>query len=195
MRILLVVLAVMGCCNAAAGQSVIQGDSVFLGVQPGKSSERKARARLGSNYRVEEIMGTVTAKLRDGGCVSSEYVAAVAMKYDKKGITVYVAKNERRPEKNNIVEGLDFDANSTIQSAKGIRPGQHTFADVIARYGSIDFDKKDNTTPKVQESSDDGEHWFTSLVFPTIQFRSAGPRQSGENLLLREVEVIRLEID
>ncbi|SET50760.1 hypothetical protein SAMN04487998_2052 [Hymenobacter actinosclerus] len=90
------------------------------------------------------------------------------MKYAKKGITVYVAKNERRSERNDVVEGIDFDNNSAIRSAKGIQPGQHTFADVLARYGPIDFDNKDNTTPKVQESSDDGENWFTSLVFPTI---------------------------
>ena len=181
--------------SVANGQTVLQGDSLYQGIQPGQSSEQEVVARLGRQYKARDILGTYTATLRSGGCVSGTYVASVAMHYPKKGITCYVPRNSRRRARAQAVGGIDFDSTARVQSVKGIQPGRHTFADVVARYGPVDFDKKDNSTPKVEQSSDDGENWMTSIVFPTISFRSAGKRQPGENLLLRRVEIIRLSVE
>lgn len=63
------------------------------------------------------------------------------MNYRKMGVTCYVGKNERNKNSFDKLSGIDFDSTANIQSAKGIQPGKHTFADVIERYGPIDFDK------------------------------------------------------
>lgn len=170
------------------GQIVLQGDSLYRGLQVGKSTFDDVRRVMGSGYKAEEILGESTAKLRDGGCITLKRVIGRKVYYRKQGVTFYIRSNPRRE----WLTGIDFNSKCAVQSCKGIAPGNYTFADVIVRYGPVDFDNKDNEEPKLEESSDDGEHWMTSIVFPSISFRSVGKRQPSENILLRRIEIIRL---
>ena len=173
------------------GQTVIQGDSLFLGLQIGQSSLEQVTAKLGSHYRAEKIIGESTGKLRSGGCITIKKEIGVALHYSKQGLVCYVNTTKRHSG----LAGIAFDSTANVSSAKGIMPGKHRFGDVIARYGPIDFDKRDNSLPAAQEISNDGEHWYTVLVFPTIRFISPGKKQAGENLLLRPITGIWLEND
>lgn len=171
------------------GQTVIQGDSLFLGLQIGESSLAQVTAQLGEPYRVENIISEGTAKLRDGGCIRTERVTGVSLHYPTRGVVCYVNTTKHRPG----LALVAFDSTAKVLSARGIRPGKHRFSDVIARYGPIDFNKKDNTLPAAWEISNDGEQWYTVLVFPTIRFISPGKKQPGEDLLRRPVTGIWLE--
>ena len=172
-------------------QTVIQGDSVFMGLQIGQSSIEQVTSQLGSNYRAEKIIGESTGKLRSGGCITIKQVIGTSLRYRKQGLVCYVNTTKRHRG----LALIAFDSTANVSSAKGIQPGKHRFEDVIARYGPIDFDKKDNSLPAAQEISNDGEHWYTVLVFPTIRFISPGKKQPGENLLLRPISGIWLEND
>ena len=188
MRRILLFLLCTAFGAAANGQTILQGDSLYRGLQVGKSTFKDIREVMGSGYKSKNIIGMSTGKQRDGGCVTFKRVIGREIYYPKQGVTFYIRSNSRRE----WLGGIDFDARSTVQSGHGIRPGKNTFADVIARYGPVDFDKKDTTTPKLEQSSDDGENWMTSIIFPTVSFRSTGKYQTGENILLRKIAVIRL---
>lgn len=171
------------------GQTVIQGDSLFLGLRVGKSSQEQVTAQLGSRYRAKKIISESTGKLRSGGCITIKRETGVSLLYRKQGMVCYVNTTKRRPG----LALITFDSTAKVASAKGIQPGKHRFGDVVAQYGPIDFEKKDNSLPVAQEISLDGEHWYTVLVFPTIRFISRGKKQPGENLLLRPITGIWLE--
>ena len=175
----------------AWGQTVIQGDSLFMGLQIGQSSVEQVITKLGSHYRSEKIIGESTGKLRSGGCITIKQEIGVSLHYRKQGLVCYVNTTKRHRG----LAGIAFDSTANVSSAKGIQPGKHRFGDVIERYGPIDFEKKDNSLPAAQEISNDGEHWYTVLVFPTIRFISRGKKQPGENLLLRPITGIWLEND
>lgn len=173
------------------GQTVIQGDSLFMGLQIGQSSMEQVKAQLGHHYKAEKIISEGTGKLRSGGCITIKQVTGMSLQYRKQGLVCYVNTTKRHSG----LTGIAFDSTANVSSAKGIMPGKHRFGDVIARYGPIDFDKRDNSLPAAQEISNDGEHWYTVLVFPTIRFISPGKKQAGENLLLRPITGIWLEND
>ena len=173
------------------GQAVIQGDSLFMGLQIGQSSMEQVIARLGIRYGAEKIIGESTGKLRSGGCITIKQVIGESLHYRKQGLVCYVNTTKRHRG----LALITFDSTANVSSAKGIQPGKHRFEDVITRYGPIDFEKKDNSLPAAQEISNDGEHWYTVLVFPTIRFISPGKKQPGENLLLRPITGIWLEND
>ncbi|UOQ71458.1 hypothetical protein [Hymenobacter cellulosilyticus] len=188
--ILLASLAIGGV-SQALGQTVIQGDSMFLGLQIRKSSVAQVKAQLGNRYRAEKIVSVGTEKTRDGQCITTKRVTGVSMHFRKQGLICFVNTNTTKWRQGLAL--IEFDSTANVSSAKGIQPGKHRFSDVIAQYGPIDFDKKDNSLPAAQEISNDGEHWYTVLVFPTIRFISPGKKQPGENLLLRPVTGIWLE--
>lgn len=175
----------------AQGQTVIQGDSLFRGLRIGQSSLEQVTAQLGRHYRAEKIIGQSLAKLRSGGCVTIKREIGVSLHYRTQGMVCYVNTTKRHRG----LAGITFDSTAKVCSAKGIQPGKYRFADVIARYGPIDFEKKDNSLPAVQEICNDGEQWYTVLVFPTIRFISLGEKRPGENLLLRPISGIWLEND
>ncbi|RSK43556.1 hypothetical protein [Hymenobacter perfusus] len=188
MRKILLLLLFTAFATTANGQTVLQGDSLYRGLQVGKSTFDDIRRVMGSGYKAEEIIGESNALLRDGRCVIIRRVIGQKVYYRKQGVIFYIRSNPKRE----WLAGIDFSSSATVQSSQGITPGHHTFADVIAHYGPVDFDKKDNEEPRLEESSDDGEQWMTSIVFPNVSFRSVGKRQPGENILLRRIEVIRL---
>jgi hypothetical protein len=173
------------------GQTVIQGDSLFIGLQIGQSSMEQVKAQLGHRYKAEKIISESTGKLRSGGCITIKKVTGTSLYYRKQGLVCYVNTTKRHRG----LALIAFDSTANVSSAKGIKPGKHRFGDVIARYGPIDFDKRNNSLPAAQEISNDGEHWYTVLVFPTIRFISPGKKQPGENLLLRPITGIWLEND
>ena len=173
----------------AQGQTVIQGDSLYVGLRVGQSSREQVIAQLGRRYREEKIISESTGKLRSGGCITIKRETGVSLHYRQQGLVCYVNTTKRRPG----LALIAFDSTANISSAKGIQPGKHRFGDVVAQYGPIDFEKKDNSLPAAQEISLDGEHWYTVLVFPTISFISRGQKQPGENLLLRPITGIWLE--
>ncbi|MGY3089270.1 hypothetical protein ACVWYF_002310 [Hymenobacter sp. UYAg731] len=175
----------------ACGQTVIQGDSLFQGLQIGQSSLEQVITKLGSHYRAEKIIGESTGKLRSGGCMTIKQEIGVSLQYLEQGLVCYVNTTKRH----HGMALIAFDSTANVSSAKGIQPGKHRFGDVIARYCPINFEKKDNSLPAAQEISNDGEHWYTVLVFPTIRFISPGKKQPGENLLLRPITGIWLEND
>jgi hypothetical protein len=189
MKYILLVFLAIGGVSQALGQTVIQGDSLFIGLRVGQSSLAQVTTQLGSHYRSEKIISESTGKLRSGGCITIKQVTGVSLHYRKQGLVCYVNTTKRHSGLGLIV----FDSTANVSSAKGIQPGKHRFSDVIAQYGPIDFEKKDNSLPAAQEISTDGEHWYTVLVFPTIRFISPGRKQPGENLLLRPVTGIWLE--
>jgi len=162
-----------------------------MGLQIGQSSLEQVIAKLGSHYRAEKIIGESTGKLRSGGCITIKQVTGTSLHYSKQGLVCYVNTTKRHRG----MALIAFDSTANISSAKGIQPGKHRFKDVIVLYGPIDFEKKDNSLPAAQEISNDGEHWYTVLIFPTICFISPGKKQPGENLLLRPITGIWLEND
>lgn len=185
-KALLLGLLLLVYAVSAGAQTVLQGDSIYRGLQVGKSNSDDVQKNLGRRYKSEKIIGKSTAMAVGGGCITREVLLSVLMQYHQQGITAKISKNIRRK---NVLEELDFDVNSDIETVKGIQPNIHTFADVIARYGLIDFDEKSNSAPRLVKYSDN-----VSLVFPKIQFISLGVFKEEENILLRKVETIRLTI-
>lgn len=186
----ILVFLIIGCVPSWA-QTVIQGDSLFMGLQIGQSSMEQVKAQLGHRYKAEKIISESTGKSRSGGCITIKKVTGMSLHYRKQGLVCYVNTTKRHQGLALIV----FDSTANVSSAKGIKPGKHRFGDVIARYGPIDFDKRNNSLPAAQEISNDGEHWYTVLAFPTISFISPGKKQLNENLLLRQITGIWLEND
>lgn len=172
------------------GQTLIQGDTLFRGLQLGACSLERVQARLGAPSRAEQIINVGSAKLRSGGCIPIQRVSGVSLHYPAQGLICYVNTSRHSPPE---LAQLVFDSTAQVSSARGVQPGKHRFRDVIARYGPIDFDKKDNTLPAVWEIADESEQWYTVLVFPTIRFVSPGRRQPGEDLLCRPITGIWLE--
>lgn len=187
----LLTFLLMGTVSHVLGQTVIQGDSMFLGLQFRKSSLEQVKAQLGNRYRAKKIVSVGTGKTRDGYCIRIKRETGVSMHYRKQGLICYI--NTTTTKWRQGLALIAFDSTANVSSARGIQPGKHRFSDVIAQYGPIDFDKKDTSLPAVQEISSDGEHWYTVLVFPNIRFISPGKKQPGENLLLRPVTGIWLE--
>jgi hypothetical protein len=185
----LLVSLLLGGASPVVGQTVIQGDSLFRELQIGQSSLEQVKTHLGRRYRAEKVISKSTGKLRSGGCITIKEVTGVSLHYRKQGLICYVNTTKRRSG----LASIEFDTTANVSSARGIHPGKHRFSDVLAAYGPINFEKLDNSLPKVQEVSRDGEQWYTVLVFPTISFISPGRKQPGENLLLRPVTGIWLE--
>lgn len=188
-KYILLALLIIVRLSQALGQTVIQGDSLFRGLRVGQSSLEQVTTQLGSRYRAEKIISESTGKLRSGGCITIKQVTGVSLRYRKYGLVCHVNTTKRHSG----LKLIEFDSTANVSSAKGIQPGKHRFSDVIAQYGPIDFEKRDNSIPAVLEISNDREHWYTVLVFPTIRFISPGRKQPGENLLLRPVTGIWLE--
>ena len=61
------------------GQTVIQGDSSFLGLQIGQSSLEQVIAKLGHRYKAEKIISESTGKLRSGGCITIKQVTGMSL--------------------------------------------------------------------------------------------------------------------
>ncbi|WP_126546806.1 hypothetical protein [Hymenobacter amundsenii] len=186
MKVLFLCLLLLTYAASTGAQTVLQGDSIYRGLQVGKSNLDDVQKNIGRRYKSEKIVGKSTAMAIGGGCITKEVLLSVLMQYHQRGITAHISKNIRRKNK---LEELDFNVNSNIQSAKGIQPDIHTFADVIARYGLIDFDEKSNSAPKLVKYSNS-----VSLIYPKIQFISYGASKAEENVLLRKVEIIKLII-
>lgn len=181
----------IGSVTQAVGQTVIQGDTLFLDLQIRKSSTKEVKAQLGHRYRAEKTVSVGTALTTDGTCITTKTVTGISLRYPARGLTCYINTNTTKRRMGLAL--IAFDSTANVSSAKGIQPGKHRFSDVLAQYGPIDFEKKDNSLPAAREMSNEEGQWFTVLVFPTIRFISSGRKQSGENLLLRPVTGIWLE--
>ena len=143
--------------SMAHAQSPIKSDSIYHGLKVYESALSKVIEQLGPPSRQAETMGTRSSKYSDGTCVTSQFVYGYALFYRKNHVTIYVNK------RHNWVEEIHFGASSSFISVKGIQTRKNSFADVLAKYGSIDFDKKNNDFPKLQQESTGGK-WVTKLV-------------------------------
>jgi len=192
-RFILCVLLFIGTliyANSLLAQNVLQGDSSYLGVQCYQADRKLVSKKLGYHYRKKKLMSHYTAKLRGGGCISGVSVYGTACFYKKKGVILEF----REKRHNEILEKIHFVAPSTITSSRGITRGVASFADVVDSYGTINFDKKDNALPSMQEvTGNQGQVWYTSLCYPGIRFLSIGRRKPGEDILRRKVDEIWLE--
>lgn len=182
----LLIVFQLATINSTKSQVVVQGDSIYQGLKVYESTLSNVIERLGPPSHQKETMGTRNSKYTDGTCVTNPFVYGFALHYRKRHLTVYVNK------RHNWVEEIHFDTASPYVSSKGIQARKSIFADVLASYGSINFDKKDNNFPKLQQESN-GKQWFTKLMYPGISFVSFGERQLSENLSLRRVDEIWLE--
>jgi hypothetical protein len=117
-------------------QNTIQGDSAYRALQVYHSTLSTVIAQLGRPSVQKELLGTRTSKFRDGSCTTSSYVCGHSLYYRKENITFYI------DEKSSWVEEIHFNSSSHIISSKGIQLKKSKFADVLANYGMIDFDKK-----------------------------------------------------
>ncbi|MGI4875027.1 MAG: hypothetical protein ACRYFX_28050 [Janthinobacterium lividum] len=175
---------------SSQAQTVIQGDSSYFDLRPGKDSTASVMARLGRRYRKKEILTWYYGRLRDGGSISGTNVIGYALYYKRIGVS-FCVKNEK-----GHLDEIHFDSTASVVSARGIRPGAASFADVIKRYGlPLDSDPNGGV-PKIAGFWAGDKHLirrhYLTLSYPTIRFVSWGNRGNSENLLARPVQEIWL---
>ena len=186
---LLISFCVVGSLTAfrmARAQRAISNDSIYHDLKVCESPLSKVIEQLGPPSYQKETMGTRNSKYSNGTCVTSQFVYGYALFYRKTHVVVYVNK------RHDWVEEIHFGTSSSFISVKGNQAQKSSFADVLAEYGGIDFDKRNNDFPKLQQESTSGK-WVTKLMYPGISFVSFGKRQPLENLIIRKVDEIWLE--
>lgn len=181
----------LGAGTGAIAQTVIQGDSLYRGLQVGRATRAQVVARLGRDYTSRELTGEALAKMSNGVCVPRKYAAGVELRYPKPGVTCRISYRDQQ------LGEIVFDSTARVVSAKGIQPGRHRFADVARCYGGLDLNTIRNTLPTMQEvtqreAGEEEGRSFVVLIYPTITFVSPGRRQPGENLSQRVVTQIWL---
>jgi hypothetical protein len=181
----LLLIQLLAVHNSQA-QTVLQGDSCYLGFQPHKDSLASIVAQLGQHYHKTELRTWYHALLRGGGELSGTRLAGYALHYQKLGATFCV------DDKTGHLFRIQLDRNASTVSNQGIRPGAATFAMVIERYGPSQRGKEREGQPRVHEFTFDHKNWFAALQYPHISFISRGKPKTGENLLARKVQEIWL---
>ncbi|MBD2716241.1 hypothetical protein KBK19_14460 [Microvirga sp. STR05] len=180
----------------AHGQTVLQGDSLYRGLQVGKSTLEDIRRIMGSSYRKGKMIRQFHAKWRDGGTGSYQVIYGYILEYQRDGVQ-FAIETAEKPEGQQTISGIQFRPKSSITTFKGISPA-NTFADVISRYGPLDTTQTRRVIPYVYGwSVDRGEKTekrYTILRYGNgIRFVSYGPRNEAENLNVRRVDEIWLD--
>lgn len=88
MKYIILAFLAIGGVSRVFGQTVIQGDSLFVGLRVGQSSLEQVTTQLGRQYRAEKIISESTGKLRSGGCITIKQVTGVSLHYRKQGMGV-----------------------------------------------------------------------------------------------------------
>jgi hypothetical protein len=188
MRKSIVTAGLLVMAAKGAAQTVIQGDSLYRGLQVGNATQAQVVAQLGAEYKATKIKGRYAAKLRSGEGVSGTFVRTLAYYYPQLRMTCYVDNADKH------LQRMVFDASSAVVSMRGIRPGEAQFADVVARYGSVSEERQgSHDQPYIWEYALGQRHWYTVLVYPHISFVSKGQRRTGEDLMQRQVDQIWLQ--
>lgn len=181
---------------AANGQAVLQGDSLYQGLQVGKSTFKDIRRVMGSGYKRGKMIRQFHAKWRDGAACSYQVIYGYTLEYKKAGVQFAIETAEKLEDQQTIT-GIQFRTKASIITAKGISPA-NSFADVIGRYGPLDTTQARRIIPYVYGwSVDRGEKTekrYTILRYGNgIRFVSYGPRNKAENLNIRSVDEIWLD--
>ncbi|RSK24718.1 hypothetical protein [Hymenobacter metallilatus] len=180
----------------ANGQTVLQGDSLYRGLQIGRSTFKDIRRVMGNGYKRGKMIRQFHVKWRVGSAGSYQVVYGYTLEYQKAGVQFAIETTEK-PEDQQTITGIQFRSKASIITSKGISP-TNTFADVISQYGPLDTTQTRRTIPYVYGwSVDRGEKTekrYTILRYGNgIRFVSYGPMNKAENLNMRRVDEIWLD--
>ncbi len=170
----------------SVAQTVLQGDSIYLGLQAHKDSLASVVTRLGQRYHKTEIRTWFHALMRNGEDMYGTRVDGYALHYERLGIICCVS------EKTGRLFRMQLNRHAFITSSRGIQPGAATFARVIERYGPSQRGKEYDGQPRAQVITFDHKTWFVALRYPHIAFISRGKLKAGEDPLKRQVQEIWL---
>lgn len=176
--------------HGSRAQTVLQGDSVYQGLQLGRDSLASVVARLGQHYHKKELFTRIHLLLRGGDGRQSDGHAfrldGYALRYRSIGATFCV------DEKTGQLFRIQLSRRAAVISARGIRPGAATFAMVLSRYGPSERATVSEGQLGVYVFSFDHKTYYTALRYPHITFISQNKPATGENLLVRRVQEIWL---
>lgn len=186
------------CVAVAKGQTVLQGDSVYRSLQVGKSTFEDIRRVMGNGYRKGKMIRQFHVKWRDGGAGSYQVIYGYTLEYKRDGVQ-FAIKTEEKTKDQQTITGIRFRPKASITTFKGVSPAD-TFADVFSRYGPLDTTQNRRVIPYAYGwSVDRGEKTekrYTILRYGNgIRFVSYGPRNKAENLNIRRVDEIWLDMN
>lgn len=81
----------------ATGQTILQGDSLYRGLQVGKSTFEDIRRGMGSGYKKGEMIRRFHAKWRDGGAGSYQVTYGYTLQYKREGVQ-FAIETAKKPE-------------------------------------------------------------------------------------------------
>ncbi|TGE06257.1 hypothetical protein [Hymenobacter fodinae] len=184
------------CASPAIGQTVIQGDSVFQGLQVGKSTLNDVRRVMGNGYKKGEMIRRFHVKWSDDRPGSYQVVYGYTLAYKRAGVE-FAIETENKPKDQQSITSIKFRSKASIVTSKGIYPS-NTFADVINRYGPLDTARSNRNIPYVYgwriDRGQKTEKRYTIIQYTKgIRFVSYGSRNEAENLNIRRVDEIWLD--
>ncbi|UOQ71379.1 hypothetical protein [Hymenobacter cellulosilyticus] len=120
----------------AAGQQIVQGDSVYRSLQTNKSSLADIKRVMGWPSSKKKVVNIKYGHFLAGRSFTSKSLVGYTFRYKRQDVafTIY--------EETHTLSLISFGPTANVVTAKGIRPGKSTFADVIAAYGSIEVKKE-----------------------------------------------------
>ena len=83
--------------TATNGQTVLQGDSLYRGLQVGKSTFEDIKRVMGSGYKKGKMIRQFHAKWRDGGAGTYQVIYGYTLEYKRDGIQ-FAIKTAEKPE-------------------------------------------------------------------------------------------------
>ncbi|MET4105221.1 hypothetical protein [Hymenobacter sp. UYP22] len=196
MRRILLFLLCAAFAAAANGQTVLQGDSLYRGLQVGKSTFKDIKRVMGSGYRKGKMIRHFHALWRNGSAGWYQIEYGYTLEYKKAGVQ-FAIETAKKPENQQTITGIHFRKKASVVTAKGVSP-PNTFADVFSRYGPLDTTQSRRVIPYAYGwSADRGgkkEKRYTILRYGNgMRFVSYGPRSEAENLNTRRVDEIWLD--
>jgi hypothetical protein len=184
------------CVSPVVGQTILQGDSVFQGLQVGKSTFDDVRRVMGNDYKKEDMIRRFHVKWHDDRAGSYRVVYGYTLEYKKAGVQ-FAIETKKKPKDQQSITSIKFRPKASIVTSKGICPS-NTFADVINRYGPLDTTRSKRDIPYVYswriDKGQKTEKRYTIIRYSKgIRFVSYGSRDEAENLNIRRVDEIWLD--
>ncbi|MCB2377191.1 hypothetical protein LGH70_06330 [Hymenobacter sp. BT635] len=175
----------------AAGQQVLQGDSVYQNLQTNKSSLADIKRVMGWPSSKKKLVNIKYGHFREGGSFTSKSLVGYTFSYKRRGVNFTVEEETHK------LSRIAFRPAAAIVTAKGIQPGKSTFADVVAAYGAIDVNKDLREPPYIYQARIDRhtkkERWITVLRYQGIRFVSYGKLEPKVDFSPRRVDEIQLD--
>jgi len=162
------------------GQTVLQGDSLYRGLQVGKSGLADVDSILGRNYVSRKRLGWLSGvNFSQNGIITTRhnYIYGYTLTYKKLDVKIRIKTAGKAAQLKPITD-IEFGPNSNVGTSKGIQTSKNNFAEVISLYGPLDsIDSRISRVYIHQWVSTDRKNKllkrnYTILHYPGISFVS-----------------------